>query len=448
MTRTVSRRNATRRIRAGVLSGSAGKTYKYAGYQIIDADKLEAAEGGKVPKFEGNEYLFQGKNIKDIKKGDKEYREITGAEGKKYYIEKSEFEDREKVKEVNLLDFSDGFFFKKYEDRIDGIYCDSEEINRLGSAPEEEKKELEKYVCGFPMEWNKALYKMCKEGADCISCEKGPYSAGCKYLPHEMAGHGLNPFYGMCFEEVMRNGDVWNEIQGKLEPEPKDTRIWHFHPLRFMEHIKAMKLDGMIVPFEACYLMTDPKYRNTALGNYPVESAVADGETIEQQGCYVVSYANARREMLRLLGDSAKAEAMTPEKINNMKNIFGTGSGDMIQKKSMNDIFGAYENYWEHWTKEKQGMTWLLEELKRLDSGGKRVMILGIFDLSEVLSTLTNHMVGIKGLPDDNGFFSIKTIVPSSNNDNVRLEDKNKCKAYKMSNLKEIRIIFVDGNKE
>jgi hypothetical protein len=70
-------------------------------------------------------------------------------------------------------------------------------------------------------------------------------------------------------------------------------------------------------------------------------------------------------------------------------------------------------------------------------------MIAGIFDLSSVNPDIPNHMVGITGLPGEDGVFDPSNIVPTSNGDRSRLGN-NSYSAYNINNLKEIRIILVD----
>jgi hypothetical protein len=109
---------------------------------------------------------------------------------------------------------------------------------------------------------------------------------------------------------------------------------------------------------------------------------------------------------------------------------------------SMNTIFG--EGRWDYFTKggqkEKGG---LLARLTELNESGQKYMIAGIFDLSSVEKKASTHMVGIIGLPGEDGVFDSSMIVPSSNGDNARLSTDSRS-AYNINNLKEIRIIMVD----
>jgi hypothetical protein len=86
----------------------------------------------------------------------------------------------------------------------------------------------------------------------------------------------------------------------------------------------------------------------------------------------------------------------------------------------------------------------MIARMTAYQESGKKFMILGIFDLSEANKDVPNHMVGINGLPDADGFFSSDSIVPTSNGDISRLKDDTQKGAYSMKNLKEIRIIFLE----
>ena len=108
----------------------------------------------------------------------------------------------------------------------------------------------------------------------------------------------------------------------------------------------------------------------------------------------------------------------------------------------MDKLFG--KGRWDYFTRagqaDKGGLGAVLQDL---DVADHKYMIAGIFDLSSVNPDIPNHMVGIIGLPGDDGVFEPKNIVPTSNGDRNRLSDERRT-AYNIDNLKEIRIILVD----
>lgn len=82
--------------------------------------------------------------------------------------------------------------------------------------------------------------------------------------------------------------------------------------------------------------------------------------------------------------------------------------------------------------------------MEELDASNIRYMIAGIFDLSSANPKVPNHMVGITGLPDENGVFVPSNIVPTSGGDRNRLCDPVQQQAYNIDNLKEIRVIILE----
>lgn len=108
----------------------------------------------------------------------------------------------------------------------------------------------------------------------------------------------------------------------------------------------------------------------------------------------------------------------------------------------MDKLFGA--GNWDYWTRDKQGVAGMLAKLKEYQDSGKKFLIVGIFDLSSATKDVDNHMVAINGLPGADGVFSPDMITPSSEGDKTRLSDPSKREAYSMTNLKEIRVIFLE----
>jgi hypothetical protein len=109
----------------------------------------------------------------------------------------------------------------------------------------------------------------------------------------------------------------------------------------------------------------------------------------------------------------------------------------------MNTIFG--EGRWDYFTRGGQAdKGGLLARLKEIDESDQKYMVAGIFDLSSIDEKVTNHMVGITGLPGEDGIFATSMIVPTSDGDYRRLGNNNSRSAYNIDNLKEIRVITID----
>jgi RHS repeat-associated protein len=200
--------------------------------------------------------------------------------------------------------------------------------------------------------------------------------------------------------------------------------------------VKYVDPDGdEIMPFVATFNMSD---RKVLLGNSP-------SETISGNGCYITTFANIGYALYieQYEGNNYGSERKTTVMgINSLKGIFKTGSGD-LNGSAMDTIFG--EGRWNYFTKggqaDKGGLS---ARLKELDESGQKYMIAGIFDLSSVNKDVPNHMVGITGLPGEDGVFDTSMIVPTSGGDRIRLGNNNSRSAYNMDNLKEIRVILVD----
>jgi hypothetical protein len=204
--------------------------------------------------------------------------------------------------------------------------------------------------------------------------------------------------------------------------------------------LKYTDPDGnKIIEYQAVFNMSD---RDVLLGN-------SRKETIASDGCYITTFANIGFNLYsggyegRNYGSSRK---MTALGINSLKGIFKSDiikRGGYLNDSAMNTIFG--EGRWDYFTKggqkDKGG---LLARLKELDASGTNYMIAAIFDLSSATDDVTNHMVGITGLPGENGIFDPSMIVPTSNGDRVRLEDVNQSTAYNIDNLKMFYVILVD----
>ena len=206
--------------------------------------------------------------------------------------------------------------------------------------------------------------------------------------------------------------------------------------------IKYVDPDGnVILSFEAHFLMTD--YPDTLLGN-------SQSVYISKAGCYITTFANIGLELKnrRLCGSNyGSVEKSSVLGINSMKNIFLNDSAFLAGRdKSMNTIFGV--GRWDWFTKagqaNKGGLLARLEEFQNCSQG---YMIMGIFDLSSLDPKLKTHMVGITGLPGEDGVFNPSNIVPSSINDRYRLLDPAKASAYNMNTLMELRILKTDDER-
>jgi hypothetical protein len=168
-------------------------------------------------------------------------------------------------------------------------------------------------------------------------------------------------------------------------------------------------------------------------------------EKVNQKGCYITAIANiiASRQISSNPRFEYNGQFRDVIDINRLKTLFAAGTGNLSGRDaSMNALFG--KGKWDFWTRDKQGVSGMIARMTAYQESGKKFMILGIFDLSEANKDVPNHMVGINGLPDADGFFSSDSIVPTSNGDISRLKDDTQKGAYSMKNLKEIRIIFLE----
>jgi len=185
------------------------------------------------------------------------------------------------------------------------------------------------------------------------------------------------------------------------------------------------------------------------MSNYNDKLGNSTKETIADNGCYITTFANIFAAVITQLsieiteGLSNAITYSSPTAINDDKTLFQSKSGNLNGREtSMNSLFG--KGNWDYWTRKKQGITGLLNKLKEYQASEKTFFIVGIFDLSEATPGVDNHMVGIIGLPDENGNFG-NSIVETSTGDAKRLMDPKKAAAYNIKNLKEIRVIFVSG---
>jgi hypothetical protein len=220
-------------------------------------------------------------------------------------------------------------------------------------------------------------------------------------------------------------GGVYNTI---------NAHLYHYagnNPVKYTDP------DGKeILAFTATFNMSD---REVPLGNSP-------SDLISKVGCYITTFANIGYALStgqykgNNYGSDRKTSVMG---INSLTGIFGAGSGELNGGGAMNTIFG--EGRWDYFTKGGQAAKGgLLARLKEFDKSGQKYMIAGIFDLSSADAVAANHMVGITGLPGEDGIFDSSLIIPTSDGDKRRLGDENKRSAYNIDNLKEFRVITVD----
>jgi hypothetical protein len=271
-----------------------------------------------------------------------------------------------------------------------------------------------------------------------LEYEAGLYYYGARYLDSK-AGRRLstNPALGEYIPEApmddearKRNGNlpgmggVYNMV---------NLHLYHYagnNPLKYTDP------DGNeIVSFTATFNMTD---RKVPLGN-------SSADLISGDGCYITTFANIGYSLYigQYEGNNHGTDRKTSVMgINSLTGIFENNSG-RLNGTAMNTIFG--EGRWDYFTRGGQAdKGGLLARLKEIDESDQKYMIAGIFDLSSVDKKVPNHMVGITGLPGEDGVFDTSMIVPTSTGDRNRLGDENMRSAYNMDNLKEVRFILVD----
>jgi RHS repeat-associated protein len=269
--------------------------------------------------------------------------------------------------------------------------------------------------------------------------ETGLYYYGARYLDSR-TGRWLSgdPAMGEYVPSAPINDDA-RKRNGNLPGQGGVFNYVNLHVYHYAGNnpVKLKDPDGnVIIPFAATFNMSD---RRVQLGNSP-------DELISTDGCYITTFANIGYELYtgQHVGNKYGSDRKTSVTgINSLKGIFKTGSGDLSGRATLDTIFG--EGRWDYFTKDGQAdKGGLLARLTELDESEQKYMIMGVFDLSSADSVAKNHMVGITGLPGEDGVFDSSTIVPSSNGDNGRLGNNNKRLAYNINNLKEIRIILVD----
>lgn len=192
--------------------------------------------------------------------------------------------------------------------------------------------------------------------------------------------------------------------------------------------------DGRIIhKIDGVYIMND---FSDILGNEP-----ENGVKIAEAGCYITTFANLYTTAVSKFGSTfTEQDYSSPRNINDDKTLFQKDSGN-LNYTAMDKIFG--NGNWDYWTKSGQGSSEkLLERLNVYEDTKDGYMVVGIFDLSSASPNVPNHMVGINGLPNENGIF--EDIVPTSKGDKQRLADKDKKKAYSIDNLKEFRVVKIN----
>ena len=276
-----------------------------------------------------------------------------------------------------------------------------------------------------------------------LDTETGLYYYGARYLdPKTSRWISADPAMAEYIPGAPINDEA-KKRNGNLPGQGGVFNVVNMHVYHYAGNnpVKYMDPDGKIILyFSATYNMTN--FENK-LGN-------SGKETIADAGCYITTFANVFASAVNQMSvklanglNNAKIYS-SPTAINDNKALFEAGSGNLSgRQKTMDSLFG--KGNWDYWTKEKQGISGLLNKLKEYQASDKKFLIVGIFDLSGATEKVSNHMVGITGLPDENGGFS-NTVVPTSGGDAARLIDSKKAEEYNIKNLKEIRVIFVDNN--
>ena len=167
-------------------------------------------------------------------------------------------------------------------------------------------------------------------------------------------------------------------------------------------------------------------------------------EYISDVGCYITTFANVLWTAFSKYETKFRLHPWnTPTHINSRKDLFSKVKDKEAcfknREDSMDAIFG--EGNWDYWTKGNQGKDGLLEKLSEYDKDVDKYMIVGIFDLHKATANVTNHMVAINSMPNEDGIF--ENITPTSNGDIKRLNDSTKKLEYSMDNLKEFRVVKV-----
>ncbi len=206
-------------------------------------DNTDIADITQIPEMMESE-------LREYKLDEKTYWEFS-YNNNSYYFDEA---DRTNQVDTNMLNFSepegDPLFTKDEdtdENNKEDIYCDDEKIRELcGDKVMQDgklvlssaaKAKLRKYACNFPMEWNKELYALCEENADCGRCSKVD-NKECNYFPNKMNEKGFDVRYAPRIAMMKQRADVWNEAEILTNNAKKS--IWHFHPIQFLEHLNKM----------------------------------------------------------------------------------------------------------------------------------------------------------------------------------------------------------------
>ncbi len=210
--------------------------------------------------------------------------------------------------------------------------------------------------------------------------------------------------------------------------------------------VNYIDIEGLrIIPVTQRYLMTDYLYEDLVTG----KSTDLENDGINKVGCYVVSYANIMLELYdKGVYSCDKVKYASVYGVNGDKNLFSTEPGheaDMIRDVSMNTVFSSSNDNtdvtWDYFTAKVSGEMRLKVELAKANALKDDYAIMGVFDLSEKYSNVSNHMVVINEMFDENGVFN--DITYSSANDAIR--QKQNSDVYCVENLKEIRLVKVEN---
>jgi len=205
--------------------------------------------------------------------------------------------------------------------------------------------------------------------------------------------------------------------------------------------VKYTDPDGRIIAHTmALDLMTN--YSNDPKGGQKLGNGK---DLVYYMGCYITALGNAlgTRDAMRYQGGfGPELSFKRTMAINGDSSLFAAKSSDMIARDTvMNKLFGS--GNWDYWTSAKTDLKAKLEEYQ---ASGKRFLIVGVFDLSSLSDKLETHMVGISGLPGEDGVFAADSICPTSSGDGTRLKNPDQASSYCIDNLTEIRVIFLDGD--
>ncbi|MBC6719221.1 hypothetical protein [Treponema sp. Marseille-Q4130] len=172
----------------------------------------------------------------------------------------------------------------------------------------------------------------------------------------------------------------------------------------------------------------------------------SSGILINKAGCYIAAFANlVTSAFFKYEANIVRKDVyLTLLGINSDKALFGMTEDtkdELRGHEAMDAIFG--NGNWDYWTKSVQGEAGLLGRIKEYNESGSDYMLVGIFNLSEADENVPIHMVGINGLPGQDGIFNVNDIVPSSSGDRKRLSSANQRNAYSLKNLIEIRVVEI-----